>query len=288
MENQSEKSEASFQSHHSETIDKFSQHGLASNHSVRSPQSQHSYHSQNNKSLYSNRSVEPHGIEKYLITLERKNAEKYNFILANRIQKLLKEEENAKRLAEMAHNKNVAMMSNHERKMKEEQFKEMVRKKRQEQEEELRMKNFIERERRKNHMTQMQQSIIKQKQEVFKEIKKNEELGDQALYHFKSLIEQKKVEKAQVFKFQVELRKENRSRSHINYKSKLRQEYEDRIQEEKISFEKTLSKRKELEAMESQLMQKMSQSHNVEIMSPNSFGSHVFATSYSQSPEKFA
>ena len=294
MENQSEKSEASFQSHHSETIDKLSQHAPVSNHSIRSPQSpqsqhsKHSQHSQYNRSLYSNRSVEPHGIEKYLITQERKNAEKYNFILANRIQKLLKEEENAKRLAEMAHNKTIAMMSNHERKLKEVQFKEMVKKKRQEQEEELRMKNFIERERRKNYMNQMQHSIIKQKQEVFKEIKKNEELGDQALCHFKSLIEQKKVEKAQVFKFQVELRKENRSRSHLNYKSKLRQEYEDRIQEEKISFENTLLKRKELEAMESQLMQKMSQSHNVEMMSPNSFGSHVFATSYSQSPEKFA
>jgi hypothetical protein len=237
--------------------------------------------------MYSNRSVEPHGIEKYLLTLERKNAEKYNLILANRIKKLLKEEENAKKLAEMAHNKAMAIMSNQERKLKENQFKEMIKKKRREQEEEQRIKNFVEREKRKKNFQDHQETILKQKQEIFKEIKKNEELGDLALNQFKQMIEQKKVEKAQIYKFQDELRKENRSRSQFNYKSKLRQEYEEKIELEKQHFEKTLSKRKELEVIESQLMQKMSQTHNPDSLSPQSIGSHVFTTSYSQAAENF-
>ena len=287
MEIQPDHIELCSQSHPSANLNNFYQLDSISNQIIRSPQSQHSNNSQNNRSLYSNRSVEPHGIEKYLVTLERKNAEKYNIILANRIQKLLKEEEKAKRIAEITYNKTAAIISNHERKVQEVQLKETLKKKRQIQEEELRMKNFIERERRKNHMKQIQQSILKEKKEIFKEIKKNKEIGNQALIKFKHLIQEKKIQKAQIFKFQVEMRKETRSRSHFNYKSKLRQDYEDRIQKEKHLYEKTLTKRKELEAIESELIQKISRSQNIDMMSPNSFSSRAFATSYSQSPEKF-
>ena len=284
MEIQPDHSDICPQSDTSANNNNFNQRNSISNQLIRSPKSQHS----NNRSLYSNCSFETHGIEKYLVTLERKNAEKYNIILANRIQKLLKEEEKAKRIAEMAYNKTLAIMPNHERKIQEVQFKEVLKKKRQEQEEEQRMKIFTERERRKKHMSQVQQSILKEKKVTFKEIQKNKEIGDQALKEFKHLIRQKKLQKAQVFKFQVEIRKENRSQSQFNYKSKLRQEYEARIKKEKQLYIQTLTKRQELETIESELIQKISQSQNEKIISPDSFSSRAFATYYSQSPEKFA
>ena len=241
----------------------------------------------NSRSLYSNRTIEPHGIEKYLVTLERKNADRYNQILCNRIQKLMKEEENSKRQAEMANNKAMAILSNKERKMKEIQFKEMMKKKRKQEEEEQRVRNFVERETRKRNMSNVQDFILNKKKEVVHEMRKNEETGDCALNEYKQLIEKKKLERAQILKYQVDLRKHNRSRSEFTYKSKLRQEYESRIEEEKQLYEKSQSKRKELEAIENELMQKMSQTHNLPIVSPQSFSSHVFNTSYSQSPEKF-
>lgn len=243
--------------------------------------------SRHSKSLYSNRTIEPHGIEKYLVTLERKNADRYNQILTNRIQKLIKEEENCKRQFEMANSKAMAIMSNKERKMKETKFKEMIKKKRKDEEEEQRIRNFIERENRKRHISSIQDSILNKKREVVKEMRKNEEIGDCALQEYKQLIEKKKIERVQVLKYQVDVRKNNRSRSEFTYKSKLRQDYEARIEEEKQLYERSLSKRKELEAKESELMQKMSQTHNLPLVSPQSFSSHVFNTSYSQSPAKF-
>lgn len=241
----------------------------------------------NSRSLYSNRTIEPHGIEKYLVTLERKNADRYNQILCNRIQKLLKEEENSKRQAEMANNKAMAIQSNKERKMREIQYKDMIRKKRKQEEEEQRLKNFIERETRKKHLSNVHDLILNKKKEIVQEMRKNEENGDCALNEYKQLIEKNKLERAQILKYQVDLRKHNRSRSEFTYKSKLRQEYESKIEEEKYLYEKSLSKRKELEAIETELIQKISQTHDLPLVSPQSFSSHVFNTSYSHSPEKF-
>ena len=244
--------------------------------------SEASQRSRYSTSPFSNRVVEPHGIEKYLATLERKNADKYNEILNNRIAKLIKEEENSKKQMMIAEKKTLAMMNNRERHMKEMKYKEMIRNIKKQQEEEQRVKNFLEREQRKQNLSDVHYEILTQKRRDFQEIKKNGELGCHALHEFKDIIGQKRLEKVQIMKFQTESKKKNRSRSQLNYKCQLRQEYERKIEEEKEMYLQSLNKRKELEAKESELLQKISMSQGAfNYCSPQSLSQHEFASSFS-------
>ena len=226
--------------------------------------SERSYKTRYSLSPFNNREVEPHGVEKYLATLERKNADKYNEILNNRIAKLLKEEENCKKQMENAQKRAIVMMNNRERHMHEQREKELLRTLKKKQEDELRMKNFIERERRKKNLSDVNEYIYHQKKNIVEEIKKNEEMGDYALNQFKYVIEKKRAEKVQIMKFQSESKKKNRSKSQLNYKNQLRKEYEGKIEEEKHLYFKSVSKRQQLEAIESELLQKISDSQALE------------------------
>jgi hypothetical protein len=242
--------------------------------------SQTIYTSRDSNSPFNNRNIEPHGIEKYLATLERKNADKYNEILNNRIAKLLKEEENTKKQIQNAQKRAIVIMKNRERIHNEKKEKEKLKTFRKQQEEALRIKNFMEREKRKKNLNDIQQFIYIQKQSAVLEIKKNGDLGHTALTHFKNIIEHQKAEKVQIMKFQMEAKKEFRSKSTIKYKSSLRKQYEQSIEEEKKMYLKSLSKRKELEAMESQLLQKISESQVLAgNFTPQSFSQHHFSTS---------
>lgn len=241
----------------------------------------------NSTSPFNKRTIEPHGIEKYLITLERKNAEKYNDILNNRIAKLLKEDQRTKHISELAQKRADAMMQTHQRHIEEMHYKEHIRNIKKQQEEEQRLKNFIEREQRKKNIATHQENLYSQKRQAVVEIRKNGSLGHRALHEFKELIEKKRVEKVQYMKFQMEFKKKNRSKSQLHYRSQLKQEYEQRIQQEKEMFEKSISKRRELEAIESGLMQKVSES--IALMSnftQKGFDDKLNETSRSQSPEK--
>jgi hypothetical protein len=246
-----------------------------------------SQNSRHSNSPFGNRLIEPHGIQKYLATLERRNADRYNEILSNRIAKLMKEEENNKKQMLITEKKTLAMMNNRERHQKELQYKEMIRKLKQEKEEEQRVKNFMEREKRKQNLYDISHDILRQKQNAVSEIRRTSAVGDHALHQFKDLISKKRAEKVQIVKFQTEARKNNRSRSQFNYKSILRQEYERKIEEEKELYTQSLVKRKKLEAMESDLLQKVSISQGAfNYFSPQSLSQHEFATSYSFSTEK--
>ena len=187
------------------------------------------YQSRYSLSPFNNRNIEPHGIEKYLATLERKNADKYNEQLNNRIAKLLKEEENTKKLMENAQKRAVVIMNNRERHMKEIQDKQLQKQIRKKQEDELRMKNFIEREKRKKNLSDVHEYIINTRKDAFKTIKQNGFMGDSALNKFKNIIQKQRAEKVHIMKFQTETKKNERSKTQLQYKNSLRQEYEKKI-----------------------------------------------------------
>ena len=214
-------------------------------------------------SPFDNREIEPHGVEKYLATLERRNAEEYNAILSNRIAKLLKEEENSRKQMENTQKREIAMMNNRERHMNELREKELIRTLKKQQEDELRMKNFIERERRKKNISDMNEYIYNNRKNCFAEVKQNAKIGDYAIGQFHNYISKQRNEKVQVIKFKMNSKKHNRSRSQFNYKNKLRKEYEDKIQEEKQLYLQSLAKRKQLEAIESELVQNISVSQGL-------------------------
>ena len=225
--------------------------------------SERSHRRKQSGSPFGDREIEPHGVEKYLATLERRNAEQYNLSLSNRIAKLLKEEENSRRQMENAEKRAMVMMNNRERHMNELREKELLRALRKQQEDELRMKNFMEREKRKKNLSDMNEYIYNNRKNCFAEVKQNAEIGDYAIGQFHNYITKQRNEKAQIMKFKMNAKKYNRSRSQFDYKNKLRKEYEDKIQEEKQLYLQSLAKRKQLEAIESELVQKISVSQGL-------------------------
>lgn len=208
--------------------------------------------------------LDPHGIEKYHLSQQRKNIEKHNVNLENRIKKLLKEDKNSKRLAQLAQKRTEIMSKNHERHLQEIQYKNHLQKQKKQQEDDQRIKNYLQREKRKYMIKKHEDFLHREKCKVVSEIKQNKTIGEIALQKYKDAIERKKAEKIQIMKFHIETKKESRSRSQMVYRSQLRIEYEKRIAEEKENFMKTLMKRKELEAIESGMMQKVSQSMGIE------------------------
>ena len=104
-------------------------------------------------------------------------------------------------------------------------------------------------------------------------------MGDSALNKFKNIIQKQRAEKVHIMKFQTETKKNERSKTQLQYKNSLRQEYEKKIEEEKQMHLQFLSKRKELEAIESQLLQKISESQGLAYnLTPQSLSQHYYST----------
>ena len=197
------------------------------------------------------------GLEKFHITKERKNAHKEVEIINNRINQLIKFEEQAKKKIDFAQKKAEQIQKAKERHgvdIKDKEFHKEIRKI---EEEEQRKRNRDEKDRRFMNIKNYQEMILNEKRNLAQETKRQSKELDALQKHFKMLVEQQKNERKNIRYTEVIEHKQRKDINQNCYSVSLKEEYEKRIAQEKAVHQELINKKKELEKYEAELIQKL-------------------------------
>jgi hypothetical protein len=211
------------------------------------------------KSLSSSpyKTLQPHGIEKFYISQNKKNVHREIEQVSNRINQLIKNEEKAKKKIEIAQKKAEQINRAKERHGQKIQEKEMHREVRKIEEDEQRRKNREEKERRFENIRAYQEAIFIDRKNQAEDVKKRSKEFDGIRKQFKALVEQEKNERKAIRYNEAAEHKHRKGQSQQVYTTYLKDEYEKRIIDEKNAHLELLNKKKELEKYEAELVNRL-------------------------------
>ena len=198
-----------------------------------------------------------HGIEKFYITKERQNAHKELELVNNRINQLIKFEENAKKKIDIAQKKAELIQKAKERHIvdiKEKEFHKEIRKS---EEEEQRKRNRGEKDKRFMNIKNYQEMILNEKKALAKETKRQSKELDALKHNFRMLVEQQKNERKNIRYTEVIEHKQRKDINQNYYSANLKEEYEKRISQEKAIHLELINKKKELEKYQAEIAQNL-------------------------------
>lgn len=200
---------------------------------------------------------ETHGIEKFYITQERKNANKEVELINNRINQLIKFEEKAKRKIDLAQQKTELIYRAKDRHTEDIREKEQQKALKRLEEEDQRRRNREEKERRVMNTKNYQEMILNEKRALAKETKRQSKELDALQKHFKMLVEQQKNERKNIRYTEVIEHKQRKDLTQNHYSVSLKEEYEKRIAQEKAVHIDLINQKKELEKYEAEIVQSL-------------------------------
>lgn len=200
------------------------------------------------------KTLQPHGIEKFYLTQNKKNTHREIEHISNRINQLIKNEEKAKKKIEIAQKKAEQINKAIERHGQKIQEKEISREVRKIEEEEQRRKNREEKERRAENIRAYQEAIFNERKGVAEDVKKKSKELDCIRKQFRSLVEQDKNERKAVRYNEASEHKHRKGQSQHVYTTYLKEEYEKRISDEKNAHLELMNRKKELERYEAELV----------------------------------
>ena len=203
------------------------------------------------------KTLQPHGIEKFYITQNKKNVHREIEQISNRINQLIKNEEKAKKKIEIAQKKAEQINKAKERNDYKSQEKEMHREVRKIEEEEQRKKNREEKDRRAENIRAYQEAILNERKVVAEDVKKKSKELDSIRKQFKNLVEQEKNERKAIRYNEASEHKHRKGQSQHVYTTYLKEEYEKRITDEKNAHLELINKKKELERYEAELVTRL-------------------------------
>lgn len=210
------------------------------------------------KATESPKNYVPHGIEKYLAEQERKRAEHENIFLQNRINKLAREEENAKKkfLISIQRAKDLSRLKDQHVSTLQEKFNYKMKKK--EEEDLMRIKlNDIKRQ-RKEKMKKLNDDVMKQKHNQAKEIKNTKKFYEDMYKEYLQMVHQENFRKALHHKETKMKSSTERSKSIFDQKNSLKEDYLKIIDEHKNEYLKAINHRSNLIKIEEELLKRLS------------------------------
>lgn len=203
-----------------------------------------------------------HGVEKYFAELERKKAENENMSLQNRIRKLAREEENAKRKVMLSIQRAGEMTKLKDQYMNtlQEKFNDKMRKK--EEEDLLRVKLNEVKHQRMEKMKKINEGVLKQKQNQAKEIKQIQQMNENMYREYLKFVHNDNFTKALNNKLTKLKSSTERSKSVLDQQNNLKEDYLKIIDEHKNEYLKAMNKKSELIKIEEELLKKLSDTKN--------------------------
>ncbi|OMJ78912.1 hypothetical protein SteCoe_21182 [Stentor coeruleus] len=204
----------------------------------------------------------PHGVEKYFAELERKKAENENITLQNRIRKLTREEENAKRkvLLSIQRAGEMTKLKDQYINTLQEKFNDKMRKKK--EEDLLRIRLNEAKYQRKEKMKKINEEVLIQKQNQAKEIKFMQQMNEEMYKEYLKLVHNDNFKKALNNKLTKLKSSTERSKSVLDQQSNLREDYLKIIEEHKNEHLKAINQRSELIKIEAELLKRLSDTKN--------------------------
>lgn len=204
------------------------------------------------------------GLEKYYISQHKKNAARELEFVSNRIAQLQKQESKAKRKIELAQKYSEQINRAKERHCLENQAKELWKELKQMEEMQQRQKNKELKEKRTENIKKFQLDILKERKLTAQKIKiKSKELDKQYQEQRKIMIKEKYEKKYLRYNEVLELKQkqENIKEDFLVY---LKDEYEKKIAEEKSEHLQLINRKKELEKLEVEMINKFAHTSKVE------------------------
>lgn len=128
--------------------------------------------------------------------------------------------------------------------------------------EDLKKKNYFEKEKRKMAIKALQSSIIRERQDLAREVKKSKAELDSMGRSFKEMLIEQKIQMKSNRKKEVVNLKKKFNRVSLKFTEDLKQAYKDRIEHEKKIYLELLSKKKELEKKEAEVIRNYSNTLN--------------------------
>ena len=198
---------------------------------------------------------ETHGIEKFYLSRKKKQMETEVELISNKINLLLKLENEAKRKTEIAKHKAENIKKAQERnelKLKEREILKEVRKR---EEESLRKRNLKQKQKSLETKRNLQESIYKERRNFARVIKQQRHEFDEESRSFKERLKRQKSQIKHERIGEMMQHKANSQYFTIKIKKDLKQAYEDRISEEKTAYLDLMRQKAELEKQEAELIQ---------------------------------
>lgn len=215
-------------------------------------------------STLTSKALNTSGLEKYYATKQKQQLESEIGLINNKINLLLKLEQDAQKKTQIAKEKAEKIrraQSRNQQKLKE---KEILKDLRQKEEQLQRKKNLEEKLKSSAAKQALQKNIYKEKQEFAKVVKKQRKEFDEISKNFKEHIRREKRE-IRSYRFEESSENKLRSRSFTSkVKRDLHQSYEDKIAKEKSAYFELLRQKAELEKQETELIEKYTQTLVVE------------------------
>lgn len=204
------------------------------------------------------------GIEKFQAEDERKKvAHEYN-LMKNRLVKLRKEEENAKKQFELTQKRAEELMRQKEIRLSflHEQFNRRQMKLR--KEEETRFKMNEEKMKRKEKIRQVSGEVFSNKWNAASEIRTQSEVNEELYRKYKDLVHTQKHQNASFFKQVKKKMVSQRSKSNLEIRNNLREEYLRCIQEHKNEYLRMMNEKSEMIKLEAEMLQRISDTRNLQ------------------------
>lgn len=205
------------------------------------------------------------GLDMYQAYDERKKATNEQLLMRNRIQKLMKEEQNAKRHYELVQKRAEEIMRAKEKHLSfllEKQRNDM--KKAQEEEEARAKLNEFKRKQRER-IRKASEDLISSKYSAANEVKKQSKMNMEMYKKYLDVVKSTRKEQACLFKENKAKLVKMRSRSVIEQQEGIRDEYLRVIQEHKNEYLRMMNEKSELAKMETEMLRKISDTRDLEM-----------------------
>lgn len=204
------------------------------------------------------------GIEKYQADEERKKlAHEYN-LMKNRLIKLKKEEENAKKQFELTQKRAEELMRQKEIRLSflHEQFARRQQKLK--KEEETRYKMNEEKMKRKEKIRQANGEVYSNKWNAASEIRTQSEVNEELFRKYKEIVHTQRYQNASFLKEVKKKLVSQRSKSNLEVRNNLREEYLKCIQDHKNEYLRMMNEKSEMIRKEAEMLQRISDTKNLQ------------------------
>jgi hypothetical protein len=204
--------------------------------------------------------LQPHGVDRFHAEKTYKKAEFENKVLQNRISKLLKAEENARKLSEYSKIRSEELSKQHELYLLSIREKYNNKVKMQEEEELRRMQINQAKEKRRLKMLMVNQNMLDNRRGLAANVKKEKESNEAMYRKYLVMVQAQNYDKASYHKNFKEQLVNERSKSQLNYQNNLKDEYIRAIEQHKQDYIKALQVRSQLAKVEEELVHRFSNS----------------------------
>lgn len=206
-----------------------------------------------------------HGIEKYLQSQQTKAAQTEVLLIKNRISQLIKSEEKAKKKIELAQRKAEKILQVKDRHDLDQYVKHQIKGQKKQDEENLRKKNKELKEKTFDKIKSYQAIIANEKKHLAQETKKKSKEFESLMKSLKKSILTEKIEKKSKRYTEALKIKHQKIESLQNYNSGLLEEYKQKIIDEKNMQAELGLKKKQLEAFEAELVQRLQNTQQCQV-----------------------